>query len=227
MFAGISTILFDLDGTVADTNDVILATIAETLQRETGHTWSREELLAHWGLKLRDQLLLLHPQINLARAVPFYRQCYQSHHQALLVEFPGVSALLAALHTRGLTLGIVTSKQRASAEDTLQSLGYRHYFSLLIAEEDTPRHKPSPDPLLLALERLGITAQHAIYIGDNPDDIIAAHAAGMPAVAVSWSLRQSHELHAVQPEAILEHPNDLLALLDAGAATPPVVGAFS
>lgn len=212
-FTNITTVLFDLDGTIADTNEVILQTIAGTLEMSTGRSWHREEILPHWGIRLRDQLLILHPEIDLERAVPFYRRLYLERHRTLLAEFSGVRSLLEQLRIDGYHLGVVTSKKASSAQLTLGDIGYEEFFSLLVADEDTERHKPYPDPLLVAIERLGVSALEAIYVGDNPDDITAARAAGMGAVAVGWSLRPRAELEAALPHALIDAPGNLYRLL--------------
>ena len=209
----ITTILFDLDGTIADTNEIILRTLAETLEYANGRSWSREELLPHWGMILREQLLTLDPIIDLELVVPYYRRIYAQYHKFLLAEFPGVRELLGQLKTAGYRLGVVTSKKRMSAQLTLDSLRYRGFFDDIIVDEDTIRHKPAPDPLLLALVRFGVTADEAIYIGDNPDDITAAHAAGIPGVAVGWCLRPRRELEAAGADLVLDHADDLLPFL--------------
>jgi len=209
----INTVIFDLDGTIVDTNEVILRSMVETLEHETGRPWSHAELLPHWGLVLRRQLRLFHPAIDLERAVPFYRERYRLNHEALLAEFPGVRAMLEALRDAGMKLGVVTSKKHDICRQTIEDIGYRGFFPVVITEEDTERLKPAPDPLILGLQRLQASPQEAIYIGDNPDDIIAAHAAGMRAVAVGWSLRTRASLLACHPEAIIDAPGDLLPLL--------------
>jgi len=191
----IITVLFDIDGTIANTNEIILRTLADTLAMASGRAWRREELLPHWGLVLREQLRRCYPHLAL--------------HQALLAEFPGVRAMLSALQADGYTLGVVTSRKRA-------------FSQLIVTEEDTaPRLKPLPDPLLYALQRLRALSAAAVYVGDNPDDIIAAHAAGMRAVAVGWSLRAREELLAVQPDAIIDTPHDLCTFLALASSASP------
>lgn len=213
MFSRISTILFDLDGTIADTNEIIQRTMLETLEFASGRPWQREALLPNWGMRLRDQLLLLYPDMQLEHAVPFYRQRYAEYHRTLLAEFPGMRATLAQLHAAGFTLGVVTSKKQASARQTVEDIGYADFFSVLVAEEDSTRHKPAPDPILVALTRLGVTADEAVYVGDNPDDVRAAHAAGVRAIAVGWGVRPRSEFAAVQPHAIIDSPRELYHLL--------------
>jgi len=209
----ITTILFDLDGTIVNTNEVILQSLTETLEDITGRSWTRDELLPHWGKVLRRQLVLFHPEIDLERAIASYRERYAENHVSLLAEFPGVRPLLERLRHAGYKLGVVTSKKRAACEQTLDDIGYRALFPAVVAEEDAPRIKPAPDPLLLAARRLGADPTECLYVGDNPDDLIAAHAAGMGAVAVSWTLRPLRELHAENPHAMLDTPEDLWTLL--------------
>jgi len=206
-------VFFDLDGTIADTNALILECLAQTLAHATGRTWTTAEILPSWGLLLRDQLSLLAPEIDLERAVPYYRDRYATDHDAMLCEFPDMREMLATLVQADYPLAVVTSKKRAHAEQTLTNLGYTHFFSLLVAEEDAPRVKPAPDPLLRALAHFNLAPEDACYLGDNPDDIYAAHAAGMPAIAVAWSMRPHHELHAARPDAFIHSPGELLRIL--------------
>ncbi len=208
-------VLFDLDGTLADTNEIILRAFADTLEHETGRVWHREELLPHWGMRLRDQLQRLHPAIDLERAVPWYRWRYAVYHDALLAAFPGVHALLTQLQADGRRLGVVTSKKREICRLTLEGLGMHGYFAVVVAEEDTVRHKPAPDPLLHALAQLDTPATTGVYVGDNPDDVIAARAAGLRAVVVGWTLRpRSAFTMDACPDAFIETPASLLDWLN-------------
>jgi pyrophosphatase PpaX len=210
IFIDVQVVLFDLDGTIADTNEIIMRTLLETLEAMSGRSWSREVVLPLWGVRLRDQLLRLYPEIDIARAEPFYRQRYQAYHGTLLREFPGTRAMLEALRASGRRLGVVTSKKRANATQTVDDLGFHDLMEIVVAIEDTPRMKPAPDPLLFALHALGVSADAAIYVGDNPDDIHAARAAGMRSVAVGWSLRPRAELMAAGPDMLIESPGDIL-----------------
>ncbi|MHB9129527.1 MAG: HAD family hydrolase [Armatimonadota bacterium] len=223
MFSNTTAVLFDLDGTIADTNEIIQRTILETLEQESGRPWQREELLIHWGMRLRDQLQAMYPPINLERAVPFYRRRYAVYHEALLAEFPGMRVVLERLRQAGYQLGVVTSKKQESAHHTLHGLGYADLFPVVVVEEDTPRHKPAPDPLLYAAQQLHLSPEAIVYVGDNPDDIRAAHAAGMKAIAVGWCFRDPAELLAVHPDAMIQTPEDLLELLTGARASQPIL----
>lgn len=206
-------VLFDLDGTIADTNEIILRTLAETLERASGRVWAHDEVMGAWGLILREQLRILYPPINLEDAGHFYRRRYSELHDEMLREFTGVNELLELLMAAGYKLGIVTSKKAINAQHTVDDLGIAHFFQCIIAEEDAPRVKPAPDPILAACKRLNISPDDAVYVGDNPDDMIAAHAAGMNAIAVSWSLRSIDELQQAGADYFINSPMDLLLVL--------------
>lgn len=213
MLNNIKVVLFDLDGTIADTNNLILHSLMDTLGEFTGRSWSADELLPYWGIRLLDQLQCCAPEIILDDAVAFYRRCYLALQPELLQAFPGVIELLDALSQRDIQLGVVTSKKRQMALYTLEMLQMQNYFTICIADEDTVQHKPHPEPLIFACNKLGVATTETLYVGDNPDDVRAAHAANMPAAVVSWSLRPMEEFLAVAPEIIIDHPSELLAIL--------------
>ena len=100
----------------------------------------------------------------------------------------------SSLHAEGRRLGVVTAKRRATLELAFEVLPeLRRFFEVTVAAEDTERHKPNPDPLLLALERLGESADGAVYVGDSPFDVQAAKAAGAASIAVTWGRIHSRE----------------------------------
>lgn len=216
----ITTILFDLDGTIADTNALIVQSLLDTLEYASGRSgWGQADLMPNWGLPLRAQLATLYPAIDLDAAVTYYRSRYFMHQDTHLAEFSGVRDLLEALQVAGCRLGVVTSKKRAIAVHTLELLDYLRYMDVVVAEEDAPRHKPAPDPLLCAAAQLGMPPCATAYLGDNPDDIRAAQAAGMAAIGVGWCLRSCNELRDVRPDTIIETPGDLLVWLGLALAS--------
>ena len=143
------------------------------------------------------------------------------HLDELLQEYPGVDDLLDQLRASGSTIGVVTSKRHASAVRTLQSAGLAGRLPVLVAMEDTALHKPSPEPLLLALQQRGARAQDSVYIGDAVVDVLAAKAAGMAVIAVTWGAGDRADLLAAGPLAVVDTMDELRAYLlvqDAGRA---------
>jgi pyrophosphatase PpaX len=143
---------------------------------------------------------------------------YREHNEPLhegLEGFWEVIEVLPRLRAEGRRLGIVTAKRHATvrlAFDRLPELEAN--FDVVIASDDTERHKPSPDPLLAAVARLGARPEDAAYVGDSPFDIRAAKAAGMYAVAVAWGgIHAEDVLLREAPDAHVRHAEELLGVL--------------
>lgn len=204
--------LFDFDGTLVDSEALILASFHHATQQVLGETPSDEVLRSGIGLTLEQQAE------NLAgdRADELFR-VYVEHNQAahatLLRGFDGIDAMLARLGAQGARLGIVTAKIRSTLELGIDTAGLdRSRFEVLVAKEDTTLHKPEPEPLLLALDQLGADPADAVYVGDSPFDVRAAHAAGTTAAAAMWGgIFDRHELLAERPQLVFESPADVLA----------------
>ena len=113
---------------------------------------------------------------------------------------------------RGHRLGIVTAKRRVTVELAFAKLPLEHLFEVVVGGDETARHKPDPAPLLLALERLGASAEDAVYVGDSPFDMQAARAAGLYAIGVSWG-----RIHAadklLEADVVIDRPEELLELV--------------
>jgi pyrophosphatase PpaX len=140
-----------------------------------------------------------------------YVEHNRAFHSELLLTFAGVPEMVGRLRARGARLGVVTAKIRPTLE-----LGFEHvplerdWFEVLVAKEDTRRHKPHPEPLLLALELMNVDAGDAIYVGDSPFDIRAAHAAGVTAAAAAWGDIFSRDvLMAEAPQIVFDSPDQV------------------
>jgi pyrophosphatase PpaX len=145
-------------------------------------------------------------------------EAYREHNDGLhetLEAFDELLALLPQLKAEGRRLGIVTAKRHrtvALALDRFPAL--ESLFDVVVAHEDTERHKPDPDPVLLAVEKLGGTPQDAVYVGDSPFDIGAAKAAEVFAIAVGWGgIHPDERLLAEEPDAFVRTPQELLDAL--------------
>ncbi|MDI3280987.1 MAG: HAD-IA family hydrolase [Bacillota bacterium] len=206
-----STVLFDLDGTLIDTNELILRSFAYTSQVHLGRPWTKEELLPHFGLPLREQLQLLAPG-RVEELLTTYSRFNEVEHDRLARPVPQARRVLSALQRSGIKLGVVTSKRRHLAERALRHFRLWPYFQAVVCCEDTERHKPYPEPVLLALERLEARAADTLFLGDTPCDLLAGKAAGVQTAAVSWSLLPREQLATWEPDFWLSRLTDLLPL---------------
>jgi pyrophosphatase PpaX len=142
---------------------------------------------------------------------------YRAHNEPLHDELEacaGMEDVLARLHEQGRRLGVVTAKRRATVELAFAHVPLGHLFQTIVGGDETERHKPDPEPLLLGAERLGAEPARTAYVGDSPFDIRAAKAAEMFAVAVTWGrIHDRGRLEAEHPDAIVDTPEELLAVL--------------
>ena len=206
-------VLFDLDGTVIDSGGVILASMRHATREVLGREYGDEELMGSvGGPGLEAQMAALDPD-RVDELVTVYRAHNEPLH-AQLECCAGMEEALERLHAEGRRLGIVTAKRRATVELAFAALPLGHLFDAVVGGDETERHKPDPQPLLLAAERLGADPAETAYVGDSPFDVRAAKAAGMHAIAVTWGrIHDRSRLEQEEPDAVVDDAEELLAAL--------------
>lgn len=206
-------VLFDLDGTVIDSGAIILASMRHAALTVLGRDFEDEILMAAvGGAALNEQMRLL----DEARVDELVR-VYRAHNEPLhsdLACCAGMEDVLAELKQEGRQLGIVTAKRHTTVGLAFAHLPLEHLFDVVVGSDDTERHKPEPEPILHALERLGASPAEAAYVGDSPFDIRAARAAGVHAIAVTWGgIHPRERLEAEEPDAVVDTTEELRAAL--------------
>jgi pyrophosphatase PpaX len=206
-------VLFDLDGTVIDSGAIILASMRHAAKKVLGAEVPDEELMAAvGGPGLEAQMHALSPD-RVEELVNVYRAHNEPLHEGL-VCCAGMDDVLARLKDEGRRLGIVTAKRRMTVELAFAQVPIEHLFETVVGGDETERHKPDPEPLLLALERLGARPEDAAYVGDAPFDVRAAKAAGLFSVGVTWGgIHTRERLEAEGPDALVDTPEELHGLL--------------
>ncbi len=206
-------VLFDLDGTVIDSGAIILASMRHAAKEVLGAEPSDELLMAAvGGPGLEAQMHALAPDL-VEELVTVYRAHNEPLHEEL-VCCPGMDDVLVRLNKEGRRLGIVTAKRRETVELAFATVPLGHLFETVVGGDETERHKPHPDPLLLAAERMGLEVNQCAYVGDSPFDIRAAKAAGMHAVAVTWGgIHDRDRLVQEEPDAIVDAAEELLGVV--------------
>ncbi len=227
MFRDVTAVLFDLDGTLVDTIQLILAAHQHTLARYLrGPGPAEAAIIRNLGRPLRTSMREYAEADGRADAVDLaeqmvaaYREFQREHHDRLVKGYDGVRETLVTLRERGYTLGIVTSKGRAIAMVVIGDFGLEPLVDVMVFLEDTARHKPEPDPLLEAARRGGFEPARGLYVGDSIHDIAAGRAAGMKTAGALWGPFERTDLVAAGPDCLLASPEDLLAVLPGASRT--------
>ncbi len=206
-----ATLLFDLDGTLTDSIDLIVHCYQKTVKEFIGQELTREDVIPAIGCSLFALFAALSPE-RWPQMVAHYRAEYAALADDWVTLYPGVLDVFALLEARQIPIGVVTSKGSDSALPALARFGLDERLEMLVTFEDTETHKPDPAPLLLAAERLGLAPETCWYVGDSTHDLIAARAAGMRGLGALWG-PTAREILAPLADDLLETPLDLGRLL--------------
>ncbi len=214
-------VLFDLDGTLLDTVPFITESHQHAWVKHTGRRGDLARILATIGRPIEFAFDDAAPELRRAMA-DTYLAHNVAHNDERIGLFLGVPRMLDGLVRLGARIGVVTSKRRAITDRCLALFELDGRFGLVVAKEDTARHKPFPDPLLFAMERAGETdPSRVLYVGDTIHDLLCAKNAGIPCAIVGWTALDRAEIVAAGPDFWIEEPDDLvLACLAGGRARP-------
>jgi pyrophosphatase PpaX len=207
-------LLFDLDGTLADSIALLLASFRHTFDAHRKPAPPDVEWIAGIGTPLISQMRGFVPNEEEAQQMILtYREFQRTHHDAMLREFEGVGETLALLKSRGHPMALVTSKSNDLAQRALDWLHLTDHIDVVVGMDSTERHKPDPEPVLHAIAALGSTPGNALFLGDSPHDIAAGNAAGVISVAALWGPFSRRVLEQASPTYLLEHIRELPALV--------------
>lgn len=210
----INTVLFDLDGTIIDTNELIISSFIHVMGKNfPGQPYAREQIIPYMGMTLEHQLQTFSGRQEVEDLVADYREFNYAHHDSMVAEFPRVHEVISTLHAEGIRLGVVTTKIRPTTLRALEMFKLKQYMDVIVTVQDVEHPKPHPEPVLTAIEQLGADPACTVMVGDSPADIKSAKAAGVLAAGVAWSLKGEEELRKYEPDVILQDMTDLYSLL--------------
>ncbi|MFB0847043.1 pyrophosphatase PpaX [Paenibacillus oleatilyticus] len=209
----IQTVLFDLDGTIVDTNELIIQSFLHTFEGITAEPVTREHIVPNMGRPLIEQMVFFSGREQVDDLVQKYRAFNIAHHDELVREFPYVRETVAKLHAAGVKLGVVTSKIRQTTEMGLKLTGLYDYFDTIVTVDDVGKAKPDPEGIHKAVRELAGDLSSALMVGDSHYDIEAAHNAGIPSVAVAWSLKGTEYLKQYNPTHIIQDMRDIVPIV--------------
>lgn len=208
----IEAVLFDLDGTIIDTNELIIESFLHALKGIVPESFGRTHIIPSMGQPLTMQLQQFSGRQNVDDLTRLYREYNHLRHDEMVSLFPGVAEVIQALHEAGVKIGIVTTKMRASSIRALDLLGVYKYVDTLVALDDVEHAKPHPEPVAKAIAALEVGASATFMVGDSSVDIQSAIAAGAVPVGVAWSLKGADLLFESGAVHMLHEMKELLTL---------------
>lgn len=208
----ITTILFDLDGTLIDTNDLIIQSFLHTLEKYYPSKYKREDVLPFIGPTLTETFSSM-DESKVEEMIQTYRTFNLSNHDLLVKEYEGVFETVQTLKEKGYKIGIVTSKISDVVMKGLTLTKLDQFFDVVVALDHVEKAKPDPGPIFMALEKLQSVPEETIMVGDNHHDVLAGKNAGVKTAAVAWSVKGRDYLLEYNPDYLLENMRDLLPIV--------------
>lgn len=214
-------VFFDLDGTLADTVELILLSYRHTMRAHLGEAPPDERWIATMGTPLREQLRDFASSDGEAAAMlETYTSFQRRVHDEMVKPFPGAAEVLSELSERGSRVAVVTSKRGEVARRTLEVCGLWSAVELVVSADHVARGKPDPEAVLRALAALELEAcpGKVLFVGDSPYDLRAGRSAGTRTAAASWGAFARAALEAERPDYFLEQLGDVLEIAPAEPA---------
>ena len=206
--------IFDVDGTLMDSQAMILASLNAAFTAEQLPVPSRPEMLGIVGLSLVKAMSVLRPDDEAQRherLADAYKQAfwsYRANKSYPEIPFDGALDLLRRLQASNVLIGIATGKAQRGVRHIIDQFGLDGVFATIQTSDDAPS-KPHPDMILQAMADCGTAPEDTVMIGDAVFDIDMAHAAGVRAIAVSWGFQPLASLERAKPHAIVNSFNEL------------------
>ncbi|GAB6167839.1 HAD family hydrolase [Clostridium carnis] len=203
------SVIFDLDGTLLNTRNMNLIPLKRLIKEVQGKEVEVEELfkyMAYPGLKTLELLGFENVNESYKTWVK-----YVNEHEEGATLYNGFDKVIKELDERGIACGIASSKLKKQYEIDFIPTGLHEYMKSIVLADDTQNHKPHPEPLLKAVELIGIEPKNSIYVGDTIADYKAAKEAGMDFALALWGAFDINEINA---DYELNEPMDLLSIID-------------
>lgn len=212
----IKGILFDFDGTMTNTIDLIIAAFEHTCKIVLGSVPEREQIINTFGLPLPKAMFILSGREELVEEMRnVYREYNDKHHDEMIKPIMGMTETLSALKTQGIKIAIVTSKKPRMLYRGIACLGLEDYIDAVIALGDTKESKPQAEPMLAACAKLQLAPQECLCVGDSPFDLQSGRSAGALTVAVRYTYFAWEKiLREGKPDFVIDKPENLLELVE-------------
>ena len=214
----IKLVIFDFDGTLADTKENIILTFQMTMKELGVEIKSRQECAATIGLTLEDAFKVLYPGMAAEKYVLLrdtYRRIFKENRKILVPGlFPEVMETLEELRRRGYLMSIASSRQSPSLQSFLEDMKIAHLFEYAVGGDNVEHPKPAPDAVLQILRHYNLSAEEAFVVGDMPFDINMATNAGVKSCGVTWGNAGAAQLKESGANYIIDKMSQLLEILN-------------
>jgi pyrophosphatase PpaX len=210
----INTILFDLDGTLVDSNELIIKSFEETFKKfQPNIKYSRDQLIEMIGPPLKETFKIVsEDKLVISEMIEYYRKFYQKHEFEYISIYEFVISTLKELKSKGINLGIVTTKFEVSAMPSIKHFGIDKYITNYSFLGSTPEHKPHPEPIYYVLSQFD-NVDKALMVGDNTADILAGKNANILTCGIEWSFKKE-QLKANNPDFWITNYKELLDIIE-------------
>ena len=214
----IKLVIFDFDGTLADTKENIILTFQMTMKELGVEIKSRQECAATIGLTLEDAFKVLYPGMAAEKYILLrdtYRRIFKENRKILVPGlFPEVMETLEELQRRGYLMSIASSRQSPSLHSFLEDMKIAHLFEYAVGGDNVEHPKPAPDAVLQILRHYNLSAEEAFVVGDMPFDINMATNAGVKSCGVTWGNADAAQLKESGANYIIDKMSQLLEILN-------------
>lgn len=213
----VTTVLFDFDGTLADTLPICIHAIGEAFSKYDGRSLDASAVVAMFGPTEADII-----RLNLANreaaeeAVSLFFDIYRREHDRMVRPNAAIIGLLSELLGKGYRMGIVTGKGRESLDISLARLGMESYFGVTVSGDEMTRPKPDPEGVLTAMRALGADKSETVFIGDSEADMRAGKAAGVFTIGAHWLEHVQTPHFVTKPDLAVTRTEQLLDFLERG-----------
>lgn len=211
----ITTVLFDFDGTLMNTNDLILDSWRHIYRVLEDKDINEAEIIRTFGEPLIRTMEKAFPNTPVEECVDIYRSYHRESFGERISLFPGIKEMLSDLKDLGYKMAVVTSRAALTTQQAMERYEIQEYFDVVVTCDDTDKHKPDPEPVLIALEQLKSSPEESIMIGDSMYDILCAKNAGVQSVLVGWAVAVTEEEKTGpdKPDYLVETAKDIVKLL--------------
>ncbi len=205
-------LIFDVDGTLTSTNELIFSSFNHVTKKYLNKTVSDEEIIAMFG-PTEDVILQEWMKNDYKEARKDYFDFYSSQHQHMADIYPGMIDILKFIKAKNIPLSIYTGKGKDSATITLKEIGVYDLFDMIVTGDDVKESKPSREGIDLFVEKFNLDRNRVLMIGDAPADVIAAHSAGVKAASVLWDSYAKEKVMQMQSDFFFETVEDFKTFL--------------